>query len=161
LRGGSFLGKKNSSKFRKSDFQRGSSKISRARSRCSSGSLPGAFVLICSDPIVPVWTVCCSVGKSYPNYRETRSLHRCARPATSCFQFSPFLCTRYRLAAPRTYRAKFSFTNCNSVWATTTVHFVMQSNSRKDMSLPPMTRRVDVAGLAPYNEGIQSFKRGH
>jgi len=54
-----------------------------------------------------------------------------------------------------------SFTNCNSVLATATVHFAMQSNSPKDMSLPPMTRRVDVAGLAPYNEKIQSFKRGH
>src|SRR5258708_8706786 len=43
LRGGSFLGKKNSSRPRKSDFHSGS-KVSGASSRCSSGSLPEAGV---------------------------------------------------------------------------------------------------------------------
>src|SRR5437588_7780874 len=39
--GGSFLGKKNSSSWRERDFQSGSSKLSRAKSKCSSGSVPG------------------------------------------------------------------------------------------------------------------------
>src|ERR1700680_3858180 len=39
--GGSFLGKKNSSSWRESGFQSGSSKLSWAKSKCSSGSVPG------------------------------------------------------------------------------------------------------------------------
>src|SRR6266853_3584425 len=39
--GGSFLGKKNSSSCRERDFQSGSSKLSWANSKCSSGSVPG------------------------------------------------------------------------------------------------------------------------
>src|ERR1700694_1143402 len=39
--GGSFLGKKNSSSCRERDFQSGSSKLSWAKRKCSSGSVPG------------------------------------------------------------------------------------------------------------------------
>src|SRR5208282_1601004 len=53
LRGGSFLGKKNSSSWRESDLHRGSSNISWATSRCSSGSFGGALGLISTDPMIP------------------------------------------------------------------------------------------------------------
>src|SRR5271163_1686633 len=55
LRGGSFLGKKNSSKPRESDFHSGS-KVSGASNKFSSGSLPGfgtVFGFTSVDAIVP------------------------------------------------------------------------------------------------------------
>ena len=53
-RGGSFLGKKNSSSSRKRDLYRGSSKCLSVISRFSSGSPPDEFALTGSDPIVPL-----------------------------------------------------------------------------------------------------------
>src|SRR5579863_787739 len=52
LSGGSFLGKKNSSNWRKSDFHSGSSNNSCARSRCNCGSFGEAFGFISTDPMM-------------------------------------------------------------------------------------------------------------
>src|SRR5215471_2486115 len=119
--GGSFLGKKKSSSWRKSDRYRGSSNCLSEMSRFNSGSGPGGGGFIDWDTIIPSSESYDACAEKYTTTLKQLSLRKMNAASHKLLQILQDFVYEEKLRLSR--RRHFPLTDCNSTLPVLTVHF--------------------------------------